>query len=58
MNFNFRTAATFFSAQSEVYNLGRMKAVGVEKWAEEEATVIRQKYYAVKFKVGAGPQLG
>jgi hypothetical protein len=34
-----------------------MKAVGVEKWAEEEAAVIRQKYYAGKFKVGAGPRL-
>jgi hypothetical protein len=41
----------------KVYNLCRMKAIGVKKWAEDEATVIRQKYYTGKFKVGSGPQL-
>jgi hypothetical protein len=49
--------ADFFPHNLKVYNLCRMKAVGVEIWAEEEASVIRQKYYTGKFKVGKGPQL-
>ena len=34
-----------------------MKAVGVEKWAEEEAKLIRQRYYLGKFIPGSGPIL-
>ena len=34
-----------------------MKAVGVEKWAEEEAKLIRQRYYLGKFIPGRGPIL-
>jgi hypothetical protein len=34
-----------------------MKAVGVEKWAEEEAKLIRQRYYLGKFVPGSGPNL-
>lgn len=35
-------------------NLCWMKAFGVEKWAEEEATIIRQRYYLGKFVWGVG----
>ncbi|MGD9155635.1 MAG: DUF3795 domain-containing protein [Bacillota bacterium] len=49
--------ANFFPHNMKVYNLCRMKAIGVEKWAEDEATLIRKKYYTGKFKVGSGPQL-
>ena len=41
----------------KLFNLCRMKAVGVEKWAEEEAKLIRQRYYLGKFIPGSGPIL-
>jgi hypothetical protein len=41
----------------KLYNLCRMKKIGVEKWAEEEAFVIRQKYFNGKFVAGQGPRL-
>ncbi len=41
----------------KVYNLCRIKSVGVEKWAEEEATDIRKRYFQGKFVVGRGPVL-
>jgi hypothetical protein len=41
----------------KLFNLCRMKAVGVEKWAEEEAKLIRQRYYLGKFVPGSGPNL-
>ena len=41
----------------KLFNLCRMKAVGVEKWAEEEADLIRQRYYLGKFIPGSGPIL-
>jgi hypothetical protein len=41
----------------KVFNLCRMKAVGVETWAEEEAKLIRQRYYLGKFIPGSGPIL-
>jgi hypothetical protein len=49
--------ANFFPHNMKVYNLCRMKAIGVEKWVEEEATEIRKRYYQGKFRVGSGPQL-
>jgi len=41
----------------KLFNLCRMKAVGVEKWAGEEAKLIRQRYYLGKFIPGSGPIL-
>ena len=41
----------------KIFNLCRMKTVGVEKWAEEEAKLIRQRYYSGKFIPGSGPVL-
>jgi len=41
----------------KVFNLCRIRLVGVEKWAEEEALAIRKKYYTGKFIVGKGPVL-
>ena len=38
----------------KVYNLCRMKLVGIDKWIEE-ASEIRKRYYQGKFKVGRGP---
>lgn len=39
----------------KVYNLCRMKLVGVENWAENEAPDIRYKYFKGRFMVGLGP---
>ncbi len=38
----------------KVYNLCRIKKVGIEKWAKDEATTIREKYFGAKFVVGKG----
>ncbi|MDR2890004.1 MAG: DUF3795 domain-containing protein [Alistipes sp.] len=39
----------------KLFNLCRMKAVGVEKWVEEEADKIREIYYTGAFVVGDSP---
>jgi hypothetical protein len=49
--------ANYFPHNMKVYNLCRMKTVGVEQWAEAEASDIRKRYFQGKFKVGSGPQL-
>jgi len=38
----------------KVYNLGRIKNVGIERWIEEEAGNIRKKYFTGTFVVGKG----
>lgn len=38
----------------KVYNLCRIKKVGIERWIEEEAGQIRKKYFTGKFVVGKG----
>ena len=38
----------------KVYNLCRMKYIGIDKWVEE-ASEIRKRYYNGKFVVGKGP---
>lgn len=38
----------------KVYNLCRIKKVGLEKWAVEEAAAVRNKYFTGKFIVGKG----
>jgi len=49
--------ANHYPHNLKVYNLCRMKTVGVKQWAEKESLDIRNKYYKGKFKIGAGPQL-
>ncbi len=46
----------FFPHNMKVYNLCRMKLLGIEKWIEESAE-IRKCYYEGKFEVGKGPVL-
>lgn len=41
----------------KLYNLCRIKAVGLENWANEESKAIRQRYYAGHFIPGKGPIL-
>jgi hypothetical protein len=38
----------------KVFNLCRIKNVGIERWIEEEAGEIRKKYFTGKFIVGKG----
>lgn len=38
----------------KVYNLCRIKKVGLHRWIEEEARQIRKKYFTAKFVVGKG----
>lgn len=38
----------------KTYNLCRIKQVGLERWIEEEAGDIRNKYFAGKFVMGKG----
>ena len=45
-----------FPHNMKVYNLCRMKLLGVEGWIEE-AGGIRKRYYEGDFKVGKGPVL-
>jgi hypothetical protein len=41
----------------KVYNLCRIRSLGLKKWIEEESAISRQKYYKGKIVIGAGPQL-
>jgi hypothetical protein len=52
-----KEGADRFPHNFKLFNLCRMKAVGVEKWAEEEAKLIRQRYFLGKFIPGTGPVL-
>jgi hypothetical protein len=52
-----KDGADRFPHNYKLFNLCRMKAVGVEKWAEEEAKLIRQRYFLGKFIPGTGPAL-
>lgn len=38
----------------KLYNLCRIKKVGLDRWIEEEAGQIRKKYFTGKFVVGKG----
>jgi hypothetical protein len=49
-----RDGADRYPHNLKMFNLCRIKAVGVDKWAEE-AVDIRKKYFLGKFIVGTGP---
>jgi hypothetical protein len=46
--------AARFPHNMKLYNLCRIKKVGLERWIEEEAEQIRKKYFTGKFVVGKG----
>jgi len=46
--------ADHFPHNMKVFNLCRIKKVGLEKWAREEAVNIRNRYFKGKFVVGKG----
>jgi hypothetical protein len=41
----------------KLFNLCRIQAVGLQRWAEEEAAGIRKRYFQGAFKIGHGPSL-
>ena len=45
--------AASFPHNTKVYNLARIRNIGLEKWMEEAPEILR-KYYTTKFKVGSG----
>ena len=45
--------AADFPHNTKVYNLARIKNIGLEEWMKE-APEILQKYFTTKFKVGSG----
>ena len=52
-----RDGAEKNSHNMKLYNLCRMKAVGVERWADHEASAIRLRYYTGRFRPGRGARL-
>ena len=46
--------AAIYPHNFKVFNLCRIKKVGLERWIEEEAEQIRKKYFTHKFVVGKG----
>jgi hypothetical protein len=46
--------ANFYPHNMKVYNLCRIQKVGLERWIEQEAGHIRQKYFKGPFVVGRG----
>jgi len=47
--------AAIYPHNIKLFNLCRIKNVGIEKWAEEEAMLIKKRYYTGKFRIGSGP---
>ena len=46
-----------FPHNMKLYNLCRIQAVGLHRWAEEEAADIRRRYFEGTFRPGHGPVL-
>ncbi|HEY3382422.1 MAG TPA: DUF3795 domain-containing protein [Vicinamibacterales bacterium] len=52
-----RAGADVYPHNIKLYNLCRIQAIGLQRWADEEATIVRRRYYEGAFKVGQGPVL-
>jgi hypothetical protein len=52
-----REGAFAFPHNVKLFNLCRMKAVGVERWAAQEAAVVRRRYFKGSFRPGLGAVL-
>ena len=46
--------AALYPHNTKLYNLCRIKKVGLERWIEEEAAQLRTKYFTCKFVMGRG----
>ena len=47
-------AANLFPHNTKIYNLSRIRLIGLEAWGKE-AAMIQQKYFKGKFAYGQGP---
>ena len=45
---------TVYPHNIKIYNLCRIKKIGLESWIEREAEIIRKKYFKGRFVVGRG----
>lgn len=52
-----RDGADRFPHNIKLYNLCRIQAVGLQRWAEEEAKDVRERYFKGRFRAGHGPSL-
>ncbi|MCX6000566.1 MAG: DUF3795 domain-containing protein [Chloroflexi bacterium] len=46
--------ASKYPHNMKLYNLCRIKKIGIDRWTEEEAGPVRKKYFTGKFVVGKG----
>lgn len=53
-----RDGADRYPHNIKLYNLCRIQAVGLQRWAEEEAATVRERYYHGHFRPGHGPCMG
>ncbi len=53
-----RDGADRYPHNIKLYNLCRIQAVGLQRWADEEAAQVRDRYYHGTFRPGHGPCLG
>ena len=52
-----RDGADRYPHNIKLYNLCRIQAVGLQRWAEEEAEQVRRRYYHGRFRPGHGPSM-
>jgi len=52
-----RDGADRYPHNVKLFNLCRIQAVGLQRWAEEEAVQVRDRYYHGRFRPGHGPVL-
>lgn len=50
-----RDGADRYPHNIKLYNLCRIQAVGLQRWADEEAKHVRERYFHGKFRPGHGP---
>ena len=53
-----RDGADRYPHNVKLYNLCRIQAVGLHRWAEDEAKAIRDRYFHGRFRPGHGPCAG
>jgi hypothetical protein len=53
-----RDGADRYPHNIKLYNLCRIQAVGLQRWAQEEAREVRERYFHGTFRPGHGPCAG
>jgi hypothetical protein len=52
-----RDGADRYPHNVKLYNLCRIQSAGLQRWAEEEAAQVRERYFHGRFRPGHGPSL-